>query len=182
MMAPIFKKLAQQVGTDKAVFCKVDTNTMYKISSKYQILSLPTFVFFVGSHKWNQFSGAGEAQLQQMTHQAIRQAELENVVLERNALTEYYNQVDSSKTNESVEAVHKKCVDMNKRSKAYAWEHPPISWLAAWFQYRGNNHARHFSGQGTGQGRTMYHESFCRLWSLQRTRRGQCLLGIVRKR
>jgi thioredoxin-disulfide reductase/thioredoxin len=118
MMAPIFKKLAQQVGTDKAVFCKVDTNTMYEISSKYQIRSLPTFVFFVGGHKWNQFSGAGEAQLQQMTDQAIRQAELENVVLERDALTAYYRQVDSGKTNEAVEAVYKKCVDMNKRSKA----------------------------------------------------------------
>jgi thioredoxin-disulfide reductase len=118
MMAPIFKKLAQQVGTDKAVFCKVDTNTMYEISSKYQIRSLPTFVFFVGGHKWNQFSGAGEAQLQQMTNQAIRQAELENAVLERDALFEYYKLVDSSKTNEAVEAVFKKCVDMNKLSKA----------------------------------------------------------------
>ena len=41
MMAPVFKKLAQQVGQDKAVFCKVDTNTMYEISSRYQIRSLP---------------------------------------------------------------------------------------------------------------------------------------------
>jgi thioredoxin reductase (NADPH) len=117
MMAPVFKKLAQQVGQDKAVFCKVDTNTMYELSSRYQIRSLPTFVFFVGGQKWNQFSGAGEAQLQQMTSQAIRQAELDNVRLEKSHLKEFYKQVDPTKTDEAVEAVYQKCAEMTKRSR-----------------------------------------------------------------
>ena len=81
MMAPIYKKLAQEVGQDKAVFVKVDTNAQYELSSKYQIRSLPTFVFFLGGKKFDQFSGAGEAQLRQLTQQVIREAENQNVIL-----------------------------------------------------------------------------------------------------
>lgn len=114
MMAPVFKKLAKQVGQENAVFCKVDTNTMYELSSRYQIRSLPTFVFFLHGKVWNQFSGAGEQQLQQMTRQVISQAESDNVVLEKQALVDYYKQVDSSKTAESIDGVYKKCVEMIK--------------------------------------------------------------------
>lgn len=115
MMAPIFKKLAKQVGQDKAVFVKVDTNTMYELSGRYQVRSLPTFVFFLHGKSWNQFSGAGEQQLQQMTQQAIRQADMDNVVLEKQALVDYYKQVDSSKSTESIDGVYKKCVDLTPK-------------------------------------------------------------------
>ena len=114
MMAPIFKKLAKQVGQDKAVFCKVDTNTMYELSSKYQIRSLPTFVFFLGGKKWDQFSGAGEAQLNQMTNQVIRQAEIDNVILSQESLVEFYKQVDASKPQDAIATVYDKCADMMK--------------------------------------------------------------------
>jgi thioredoxin reductase len=115
MIAPKFKALAKKVGQEKAVFVKVDTNTLYELSSRYQVRSLPTFIFFLNGKIWNQFSGAGEQQLQQMTSQIISQADSDNVVLEKQALLDYYKQVDSSKSTESIEGVYKKCVDMQKK-------------------------------------------------------------------
>eukprot|EP00543_Licmophora_paradoxa_P009032 CAMPEP_0202444378 /NCGR_PEP_ID=MMETSP1360-20130828/3482_1 /ASSEMBLY_ACC=CAM_ASM_000848 /TAXON_ID=515479 /ORGANISM="Licmophora paradoxa, Strain CCMP2313" /LENGTH=591 /DNA_ID=CAMNT_0049060361 /DNA_START=122 /DNA_END=1897 /DNA_ORIENTATION=- len=115
-MAPIFKKLAEEVGQDKAVFVKVDTNSQHELSSKYQIRSLPTFVFFLGGKKWNQFSGAGEGQLKQMTQQIIRQSEMDNVVLSIDNLTSYYKEVEPSKTGADIQTVYDKCVGMVKGS------------------------------------------------------------------
>ena len=112
MMAPIFKKLAQEVGQDKAVFVKVDTSTQHELSSKYQIRSLPTFNFFLGGKKVDQFSGAGEAQLRQMTQQVIRESETQNVVLTRDQLVSYYKEVDASKSEPDIDTVYKKCVSM----------------------------------------------------------------------
>lgn len=112
MMAPIFKKLAQEVGQDKAVFVKVDTSSQHELSSKYQIRSLPTFNFFLGGKKVDQFSGAGEAQLRQMTQQIIRESEAQNVILTRDQLLSYYKEVDASKSEADVDVVYKKCVSM----------------------------------------------------------------------
>jgi len=113
MMAPIFKKLAASTK-EKAVFCKVDTTTMHELASRYQIRSLPTFVFFLHGKVWNQFSGAGEQQLNQMAHAVIDQAMTDNVVLGSEALVTYYAQVDTQKEVDFVHGVHKKCVDMVK--------------------------------------------------------------------
>jgi len=114
MMAPIFKKLAKEIGQDKAVFVKVDTNAMYELSSRYQIRSLPTFAFFLGGKKVNQFSGAGEGQLRQMTSQVVRQAEIENVKLEKSTLVDYYQEMDASKPQDAIDSVYQKCADMTK--------------------------------------------------------------------
>jgi thioredoxin reductase (NADPH) len=116
-MAPIFKKLAKEIGQDKAVFVKVDTNAQHELSSKYQIRSLPTFVFFLNGKKWNQFSGAGEGQLRQMTQQVVQDAEMQNVQLTIESLTTYYNQVEPSKSETDIDTVYQKCVGMVKGSK-----------------------------------------------------------------
>lgn len=117
MMAPIFKKLAQEIGQDKAVFVKVDTSALHELSSKYQIRSLPTFVFFLNGKKWNQFSGAGEGQLRQMTQQAVRESESQNVELTIENLTTYYNDVEPSKSEADIDTVYQKCVGMVKGAK-----------------------------------------------------------------
>lgn len=110
MMAPIFKKVAQEFA-DKAVFVKVDTNAQYELSSRYQIRSLPTFQVFVGGKKWNEAKGGiGEGPLRQMTQQAVTQAQIENVQLSLEALVEFYQQVDPSKTPTEIESVYQKCV------------------------------------------------------------------------
>ena len=111
-MAPIYKKLAQE--TPNAVFVKVDTSAQHELSSKYQIRSLPTFVLFLGGKKWNQFSGAGEAQLRQLTQQIVREAETQNVLLTIDNLNTFYKDVDPTKSEQDVETVFQKCVTMNK--------------------------------------------------------------------
>jgi thioredoxin reductase (NADPH) len=112
-MAPIFQKLAKQkVG--EAVFVKVDTNAMHELSGKYGIRSLPTFVFFLGGKKVNEFSGAGEAQLKQFTDGVISRAQRDNVLLTAESLASYYQKVDPSKTPESVTGVWDKCASQIK--------------------------------------------------------------------
>mmetsp|Transcript_9862 Transcript_9862/g.14771 ORF Transcript_9862/g.14771 Transcript_9862/m.14771 type:complete len:659 (+) Transcript_9862:139-2115(+) len=113
MIAPIFKKLAQEVG-EKAVFVKVDTNALHELSSRYGVRSLPTFKFFLGGRKVNEFSGAGEQQLRQFTKDVIQKAEWENVMLPMENLVSYYGQQDASKTSKDIEKVYKKCVDQVK--------------------------------------------------------------------
>mmetsp|Transcript_10107 Transcript_10107/g.17251 ORF Transcript_10107/g.17251 Transcript_10107/m.17251 type:complete len:659 (+) Transcript_10107:136-2112(+) len=113
MIAPIFKKLAQEVG-GKAVFVKVDTNALHELSSRYGVRSLPTFKFFLGGRKVNEFSGAGEQQLRQFTQDVIQKAEWENVMLPMENLVSYYGQQDASKTSKDIEKVYKKCVDQVK--------------------------------------------------------------------
>ena len=117
MMAPVFKKVAQEF-VDKAVFVKIDTNAQYELSGRYQIRSLPTFQTFVGGQKSNeQKGGIGEGPLRQMTQQAIRQAELENVQLPLEHLKEYYAKVDPSKPAEEIQSVHQKCVGKKKNQR-----------------------------------------------------------------
>ena len=94
-MAPIFKKVAQE-GKDKAVFVKIDTNTnaQYELSSRFQVRSLPTFMWFVGDTKkasMEEKGGIGEARLRQWqsTQAAIRQAEFENVAISHDAFVQY---------------------------------------------------------------------------------------------
>lgn len=114
MMAPIFKKVAEEFQ-NKAVFVKVDTNAQYELSSRYQIRSLPTFSFFVGGKKVNQaVGGIGEQGLRQSTNEVVRTADLENVVLSLASLKEFYQQVDPTKSDADIQAVHEKCSAMNK--------------------------------------------------------------------
>lgn len=115
MMAPIFKKVGGQFQ-DKAVFVKVDTNAQPELSSRYQIRSLPTFQFFVAGQKTDQaVGGIGEQGLIQSTQKVVRQAEIENVLLTTDQLTQFYQAVDPSKGPADVATVHKKCADMTKK-------------------------------------------------------------------
>ena len=115
MIAPIFKKLAQEVG-GKAVFVKVDTNALYELSSRYNVRSLPTFKFFLGGRKIHEFSGAGEQQLRQFTQDIIQKAEWDNVVLSMENLSKFYGDKDATKSQQDIEKVYKKCVDQVKEN------------------------------------------------------------------
>lgn len=113
MMAPVFKKLAKE-HEGKAVFVKVDTNQVHQLSSRYSVRSIPTFISFHNGKKYNEFSGAGEGQLRQLTDAVVDKAEYENVKLVKEELVSYYKSVDESKSTDSVESVYQKCVDMMK--------------------------------------------------------------------
>lgn len=117
-MAPIFKKVAKDYA-DKAVFVKVDTNAQYELSGRYQIRSLPTFQWFIGGKKSNEAKGGiGEGPLRQMTDQAVRQAEIENVKLELQDLITFFQEFNPEKSPQEIENVYTKCVEMNKRASA----------------------------------------------------------------
>ncbi|KAL7529344.1 hypothetical protein ACHAWF_006668 [Thalassiosira exigua] len=104
MIAPLFKKLAKEVG-NKAFFVKVDTNAMYELSSRYGVRSLPTFKFSLGGRKVQEFSGAGEEQLRQFTQNVIAKNEAKNVLLSAETLTKYYAEKEASKSEEDVKKV-----------------------------------------------------------------------------
>jgi thioredoxin-disulfide reductase len=114
MMAPIFKKVAQEYA-DKAVFVKVDTNALYELSGRYRISSLPTFQWFIGGKKWNEAKGGiGEGPLRQMTDKAVTQSIIENVKLELEDLVSFYQEVDTNKPREEIESVYQKCLGAKK--------------------------------------------------------------------
>jgi thioredoxin len=119
MMAPIFKKVAEEVK-DKAVFVKIDTNAQYELSSRFQVRSLPTFMWFVGDTtkpSMEEKGGIGEARLRQSTQQAIRQAEYENVAIALDDFTTYYQEMDATKPTADVESIYQKCAKKTKSSK-----------------------------------------------------------------
>jgi len=110
-MAPIFKKVGGEL-MNKAVFVKIDTNAQQELSSRYQIRSLPTFVWFTGDPKrpsQTEKGGIGEQRLRQFTQQAIRQAEFENVAIEDDVFVEYYQEKDPNKSVEDVKSLYQKC-------------------------------------------------------------------------
>lgn len=112
MMAPIFKKVAAEY-VDRAVFVKVDTNAQYELSGRYQIRSLPTFQWFIaGKNAQTEVGGIGEQGLRYHTDNILRRAEIENVVITLEALEEFYQKADPSKTD--VKSVLQKCADMTK--------------------------------------------------------------------
>lgn len=58
MIAPIFDELARTYNPEKVVFLKVDVDDTRDISSRYQIKSMPTFLFIKGNSVVDRFSGA----------------------------------------------------------------------------------------------------------------------------
>eukprot|EP00586_Coscinodiscus_wailesii_P000912 CAMPEP_0172479216 /NCGR_PEP_ID=MMETSP1066-20121228/3650_1 /TAXON_ID=671091 /ORGANISM="Coscinodiscus wailesii, Strain CCMP2513" /LENGTH=660 /DNA_ID=CAMNT_0013239473 /DNA_START=106 /DNA_END=2088 /DNA_ORIENTATION=+ len=115
MMAPIFKKLAKEMEND-AVFAKVDTNQVYQLSSRYNVRSIPTFIFFYNGKKQNEFSGAGEGQLRQYAQSVIAKSQRDNIVLTKDALVKYYEEMGEK--GKDVDPIIKKCADMLKSNKS----------------------------------------------------------------
>ena len=116
MMAPIFRQVASKYA-DRAVFVKIDTNAQHSLSSQYQIRSLPTFLAIVGGKViQTQLGGIGEQGLVSMVDAAIRQAELDNVVLQFDDLVTYYQSVEPTKPKSDIETVFRKCASMVKTS------------------------------------------------------------------
>ena len=114
-IAPVFAKLAKQTGQENAVFVKINTQAVPELSGRYNIRSIPTFIFFHDGKKIDVMNGASEQGLQQYTSGVVNRSKRENVLLQLDTLVTYYNDVDESKTKEQIETVYKKCADMNKK-------------------------------------------------------------------
>ena len=105
---------------DKAVFVKIDTNAQPELSSRFQIRSLPTFMWFTGDPKTpsqTEKGGIGEQRLRQFTQSALRQAEFENVAIEWEAFVAYYQEKDPSKPEADVKSLYQKCAKKIRGSK-----------------------------------------------------------------
>mmetsp|Transcript_19393 Transcript_19393/g.28286 ORF Transcript_19393/g.28286 Transcript_19393/m.28286 type:complete len:669 (+) Transcript_19393:42-2048(+) len=114
-IAPVFARLAKQTGQENAVFVKINTQAVPELSGRYNIRSIPTFIFFHDGKKADVMNGASEQGLQQSTSSVVNKAKRENVLLEMSTLESYYNEVDGSKTPEQIKSVYAKCADMNKK-------------------------------------------------------------------
>eukprot|EP00614_Pseudopedinella_elastica_P004697 CAMPEP_0172614050 /NCGR_PEP_ID=MMETSP1068-20121228/49158_1 /TAXON_ID=35684 /ORGANISM="Pseudopedinella elastica, Strain CCMP716" /LENGTH=447 /DNA_ID=CAMNT_0013418719 /DNA_START=74 /DNA_END=1414 /DNA_ORIENTATION=- len=120
MMAPVFKNLARE-NADKAVFVNVNTQRNGALGSTYQVSGIPTFISFGGDGKLkSRFSGAGEAQLREMTKDAVRDAERMNVRVTLDSLGAFYATHDPSKDQASIADLHGKCAKLSATTRGAA--------------------------------------------------------------
>jgi len=78
---------------------------------------MPTFVFLVEGKKVNEFSGAGEAQLKQLTKATVDRAERDNAMLLFDDLLQFYAQNDAMKDEVAVDKVYQKCVEGSNKGR-----------------------------------------------------------------
>ncbi len=86
-----------------------------ELSGRYNIASIPTFIFFHDGKRVDTIKGASGQMLQQQTSAIVNRSKRENVLLKKEALFEYYKEVDASATEEKIESVYQKCAEMNKK-------------------------------------------------------------------
>ncbi len=114
-IAPVFKQLAKQTGQENAVFVKINTNMVHELSGRYNIRSIPTFIFFHDGKKIDTIQGASEQGLRQSINSAVNRSKRENVLLKKETLINFYKEVDEGTTLDKIDNVYKKCSDMNKK-------------------------------------------------------------------
>jgi len=116
-IAPIYQKMAKEIGQDNAVFVKINTQAVPELSGRYNVRSIPTFLFFSDGKKVDTMQGADANGLQQRISSLVSRSRQNNVIMTREALGEYYAKVDPSKDTVALDGVYAKCADMNKSSK-----------------------------------------------------------------
>ncbi len=99
-IAPIFRKMAEEFK-GRAVFAKVDVNRNRETSGNQQIRSMPTFQFYMNGKKRHQFSGGDPNQLRRFTSDLAREAQTNDVMVTREALTAFYQKHDPEKASEA---------------------------------------------------------------------------------
>lgn len=114
-IAPVYQRLAKQTGQENAVFVKINTQMVPELSGRYNIRSIPTFIFFQGGKKVDLIQGASEQALKQSIDGVVNRSKRENVLLTKETLLAYYKEVDPAKSTDAIDVVYKKCSDMNKK-------------------------------------------------------------------
>lgn len=71
MIAPIFDELSSQYDKQKVTFLKVDVDDLNEIATRYQIKSMPTFLFIKDKKVVDRFSGANVELLQKTIQKFI---------------------------------------------------------------------------------------------------------------
>ncbi|KAJ1454736.1 hypothetical protein M885DRAFT_464997 [Pelagophyceae sp. CCMP2097] len=111
MIAPAFKKIAEEYK-DRAVFAKVNMQSN-PVGQRLRVQSMPTFHFYLGGKRWNEFAGAGEAQLRQLTAGVVEEAKRANAVLPLRSLVEFYASADPTKSQSDVAKILAKCASLS---------------------------------------------------------------------
>ncbi|VEU33524.1 unnamed protein product [Pseudo-nitzschia multistriata] len=62
IIKPVYEELSEK--HENIAFGKVDIDDAYDAATEYQITSVPTFVFFNGNEKHEQFAGANQDKLE----------------------------------------------------------------------------------------------------------------------
>lgn len=114
-IAPVFQQLAKETGQENAVFVKINTQMVPDLAGRFNIRSIPTFIFFHDGKKVDVMQGADPNGLRQYIGGVVNRSKRENVLITRESLIQYYAQVDSSKSESDVESVYMKCAEMNKK-------------------------------------------------------------------
>lgn len=114
-IAPVYAKLAKKTGLENAVFIKINTQAVPDLAGRFNVRSIPTFIFFHNGKKVDLLSGASEQALEQYTSGVVNKSKRDNVLLSIETLEAFYKDVDPDKSKEAIEGVHKKCADMNTK-------------------------------------------------------------------
>ncbi|CAK7208355.1 Thioredoxin-like protein 1 [Sporothrix bragantina] len=75
MIAPVFEKIATQLGRENAVtFVKIDTDAQKDIASKYSIRAMPTFLLFRDGNEIERVQGADPRKLESLVTKVALEA------------------------------------------------------------------------------------------------------------
>lgn len=67
LVAPLYDEFSEaEEFAEKVVFLKVDVDELAAIAEKYQVMSMPTFLFVKNGVEVDRFSGANVEKLQQV--------------------------------------------------------------------------------------------------------------------
>ena len=86
------------------------------LAGRYNIRSIPTFIFFHDGKKVDTIQGASGQALQQSISAVVSRSKRENVLLKKDALIAYYKEVDEATTLDKIDTVYQKCAEMNKKN------------------------------------------------------------------
>ena len=117
-IAPVYQRLAKETGQQNAVFVKINTQAVPELSGRYNIRSIPTFIFFHDGKKVDLINGASEQALQQSIQGVVNRSKRENVKLTKDALVAFYQDVDKDTAQDKIDSIYAKCADMNKKYNA----------------------------------------------------------------
>ena len=75
MIAPVFEKIATQLGRENAVtFVKIDTDAQRDIAAKYSIRAMPTFLLFRNGKEIERVQGADPRRLESLVTKVALEA------------------------------------------------------------------------------------------------------------
>ena len=86
-IAPVYTQLAKKTGQENAVFVKINTQAVPDLAGRFNIRSIPTFIFFHNGKKSDTLNGASGQALEQYTSAVVNKSKRDNVLLTMETLS-----------------------------------------------------------------------------------------------